>query len=211
MSRSSPSARPRRTLGPRPDARQASPQHVVVRNTGGGDVGGDRQRKVDDPAPLGPIPVVVDVPLRIEGAADAYGGAGLAVIGEMDPRGQRPGIRSDFVRPPNGANLHLCAGGAVCRGSASCRAACGGSPRGSVMLKSGLSNSLRILLSPDCSSSSSSSSASGRSMGSNCRRRSLSVACAPGPAEGASSREGLMTPNHSGGSATFARPLGHLE
>ena len=84
-----------------------------MRNTGGGDVGGDRQRKVDDPAPLRPIPVVVYVPLRMEGAAYAYGSAGLPVIGETDPRGERTGVCPDLVRPPNGADLHLCAGGAI--------------------------------------------------------------------------------------------------
>ena len=102
-----------KNLGTEADARQAAPEHVVVRHTGGGDIGGDRQREVDDPAPVGPIPVVVYVPLRIEGAADAYGGAGLAVIGELDPGGKRPGIRPGLVRPPHGADLHLGAGSAL--------------------------------------------------------------------------------------------------
>ncbi len=36
------------------DAGQPAPQHVVVRDTGIGDVGGDGQWKVDDPAPVRP-------------------------------------------------------------------------------------------------------------------------------------------------------------
>ncbi len=52
MSSSSPSARPRKNLRAQPDSRQAAPQHIVVRHTGGGDVGGGGQRKVDDPAPV---------------------------------------------------------------------------------------------------------------------------------------------------------------
>ena len=92
-------------LGAEADARQASPEHVVVRHAGGGDVGGGGQRKIDDPAPVGPIAVVEDVPLRMQGAADADRSAGLAVIGELDPGGKRPGIRPDRVRPPDGADL----------------------------------------------------------------------------------------------------------
>ena len=59
------------------------------------------------------VPVVVYVPLRIEGAAHADGSAGLAVVGEMDPGGQWPGVRPDGVRPPNRPNRHLGTGGAV--------------------------------------------------------------------------------------------------
>ena len=81
------------------DASQPAPQHVVVRDTGIGDVGGDSQWKVDDPAPVGLVPVIEDVPLRIQGAADAYRRTGFAVIGELDPGGQGTGIRSDLAAP----------------------------------------------------------------------------------------------------------------
>ena len=117
ISRSSPSARPRRTFGPSPDASQPAPQHVVVRDTGIGDVGGGGQWKVDDPAPVGLVPVVEDVPLRIQGAADAYRRTGFAVIGELDPGGQGTGIRSDLLHPPGGANCHLGARGALSGGT----------------------------------------------------------------------------------------------
>ena len=89
------------------DASQAAPQHVIVRDTGIGDVGGDGQGKVDDPAPVGLVPVVEDVPLRIQGAANAYRRTGFAVIGELDAGGQGTGIRSDLLHPPGGANCHL--------------------------------------------------------------------------------------------------------
>ena len=81
------------------DASQPAPQHVVVRDTGIGDVGGGGQWKVDDPAPVGLVPVVEDVPLRIQGAAHAYRRTGFAVIGELDPGGQGTGIRSDLAAP----------------------------------------------------------------------------------------------------------------
>ena len=94
-------------------ARQASPEHVVVRNTGVCNVGGDRERKVDDPAPLGSVPVVVHVPLRIQGPAHADCRTGLAVIGEMDPGGQWSGIRSGLAHSSDRANRCLRAGSAV--------------------------------------------------------------------------------------------------
>ena len=76
-----------------------------MRNAGGGDVSVGGQGKVDDPAPLRPVPVVVYIPLRIQSPAYTDGGAGVVVIGELDPSGQRSGIYSDPGYPPNGANL----------------------------------------------------------------------------------------------------------
>ena len=96
-----------------PDASQAAAQHVVMRDTGIGDIGGAGQWKVDDPAPVRLVPVVEDVPLRIQGAAHAYRSTGLAVIGESDPGGQGTGIRSDLLHPPGGANCHLGARGTL--------------------------------------------------------------------------------------------------
>ena len=84
-----------------------------MRHTGGGDVSGGRQREIDDPAPVRPVSVVVYIPLRVQGAAHANCSAGLAVIGETDPGGKRPGTRPDLVSPPDGADLQLCAGSAV--------------------------------------------------------------------------------------------------
>ena len=100
-------------LGTQANPRQAAAQHVVRRDTGVGDVGVDRERKIDDPAPLRPVSLVVDVPLRIEGAAHADGPAGLPVVGEMDPGGHRPGVRPDLLDPPDRPSLHLRAGCAV--------------------------------------------------------------------------------------------------
>src|SRR3954451_16956905 len=97
------------------DARQPAPQHVVVRDTGIRDFGGDGQGEVDDPAPVGLVAVIEDVPLRIQCAADAYRSTGLAVIGESYSGGQGTGIRSDLVHPPGGANRHLRARGTLSR------------------------------------------------------------------------------------------------
>jgi hypothetical protein len=91
----------------RSDARQAPPEHVVARDGGGGDVSGNREWEVDDTAPLRAIPVVVHVPLRIERAADAHGGAGIAVIGEVNTGGKRASMWSDRACPPNGADPQL--------------------------------------------------------------------------------------------------------
>src|SRR3954466_1163172 len=48
------------------DAGQPAAQHVVVCDTGIGDFGRDGQWKVDDPAPAGLVPVIEDIPLRIQ-------------------------------------------------------------------------------------------------------------------------------------------------
>ena len=72
-------------------------------------------------------------------------------------------------------------------------------------LNTGFSNSLRILLSSDGWSSS--SSGSGEPTSSIAARRSASAAGVARLAEDARSCEGLMTPNHSGGTATFVDPL----
>jgi len=71
---------------------------------------------------------------------------------------------------------------------------------------SGFVNSLRIMLASACSASASSCD-SGMSVVANSSRRSRLVGFAPGPpAAAASSRDGRMTPNHSGGGATFFEP-----
>ena len=101
-------------LGAEADARQTTAQHVVVRNACGGcDLSGGRQREVDHPAPIRAIAVVVFVPFRIERAANTCRSAGIAVIGETDPRGHRPGMCSRRLCAPNCANLHFSAGNAV--------------------------------------------------------------------------------------------------
>ena len=204
MSSSSPSGRRRRTLGPRPTRDKPTPEHVIVRHAGGGDVSGGGQGKVDDPAPLA---------------------AGTGCCGRPTPdRGPRPhrrrrrALRSSVnwirwaevghllrPRPPaERSRTCSCAPAALCPVERELPNSFRRNSASAGELKSGVSNSLRILLSPDCSVS---SSLSGSSMGSNWRYRSLFVACPPGPAVDASSREGLMTPNHCGGSATFVRAL----
>src|SRR3954462_12412434 len=97
------------------DAGQPAAEHVVLCDTGIGDFGGDGQWKVDDPAPVGLVPVIEDIPLRIECATNAYRRTGFAVICEVDARGQGTGIRSDLVHPTGGANCHLGARGAFSR------------------------------------------------------------------------------------------------
>ena len=74
-----------------------------------------------------------------------------------------------------------------------------------VDLKSGLSNRLRILLS-SASSPSPSSSASGTAVRSNSNRSSSSAAFPLDTADGASTWEGLMTPNHGGAASTVPCP-----
>ncbi len=61
----------------------------------------------------GLVPVVEDVPLRIQGAANAYRSTGLAVVGEADPGRQGPRVRAHLLHPPDGAEPHLGAGSAV--------------------------------------------------------------------------------------------------
>ncbi len=101
--------------GAQTDPRQASPEHIVVRNTGVGDVCGDSERKVDDSTPLGSVPVVVYVPLRVERTAHAEGSAGLAVIGEVDSPRERPGVGWRRAHSANGADRCLRAGGTIPR------------------------------------------------------------------------------------------------
>ena len=115
MSSSSPSGRPRKTLGPSPirDRRRRSTSSCGTPAVG--DVGRDHERKVDDSAPRRPVPVVVYVPLRVERTAHAEGSARLAVISEMESRRERPGICSDLVHSSNGTNRCLCTGSAIPR------------------------------------------------------------------------------------------------
>lgn len=86
-----------------------------MRNTGVGDVGGSRERKVNDSAPLGSVPGVVYVPLGVERTAHAEGSARLAVIGEMDSPRERSGIGSDLAHSSNKTNRCLCTGSAIPR------------------------------------------------------------------------------------------------
>ena len=66
-------------LGAEAQPGQASAEHLVVRHGDVRDVRGGAQGKVDDPAVLWPVPVVVYIPLRVESATHAHGRAGRAV------------------------------------------------------------------------------------------------------------------------------------
>ena len=212
MSSSSPSARPRSTLGPRPtrDSRRRSTSScgTPAAETSAATVSGKSMTRHHS----GSIPVVVDVPLRIERAAYADGSAGFAVIGESDPGGQGTGIRLRPRAPAESSEPASLRRQRRLRANASCRATCGGSPRGPATLKSGFSKSLRILLSPDCSSSLVIVVGLGQVDGIEFQAQLLVGGLArPVRRKPPAAGRVLMTPNHSGGSATFARPLGHLE
>ena len=104
-------------LGAEAQAGQASAEQLVVLNTRGRDVRGRDQWEVDDPAPLRSVPVVVYVPLRIEGATHANGRAGPAARCEAERNGERPGVRPHAVHSPDRPNRRLTAGSAVTRGT----------------------------------------------------------------------------------------------
>ena len=86
-------------LGAEAEARQASAEQLVVLHGGVRDVGYGAERVIDDSAVLRPVPVVVNVPLRVEGAAHADGRAGRTAGGEVERDGKRPGIRPDARHP----------------------------------------------------------------------------------------------------------------
>ena len=196
-----------------PDASQASPQHVVVRDTGIGDVGGDGQRKVDDPAPVRLVPVVVDVPLRVQGAAHAHRSTGLAVVGEAEPGGERPGVRPDsctrriertVISPPAAPSPGEREPPNILRKKSDI----------DWLLKSGLSNSLRILLSPGFPPSSSVvvvASDSGMSMGSNLQLEVLVGGLRAGPGGCAQQPGGFDDTEPLRRVGDLGSALGHLE
>lgn len=97
-------------FGAQADPGQALAQCGILGDVGGGHVSGGQQREVDDPAPVGPVTVVVHIPLRIQRCADADGGTGPAAIGEPDTGRQGPGLGARVLGAAHRSHPQLATG-----------------------------------------------------------------------------------------------------